>query len=389
MVCYLIIGLGGDMYLDDIELENAPLITSAEVTEKKEVTKKQKAPRLTEMSSGGGCGCKVDPASLSEMLADVQQTSVPKDLLVGIEHSDDAAVYKINEEQAIVVTNDFFTSIVDDPYLFGKIAAANSLSDVYAMGGTPTMATAIAGFPVNELSMSDRQEIMRGGVEVCQEAGIPLAGGHTIDNPQPIFGLAVVGLVHPNQIKKNANAKVGDVLILTKPLGIGIMASAFKLNVISSTGYKEFVKNITLLNKPGAWLGKQLGVNAMTDITGFGLAGHLVEMAKDTNVRFDIDTTNVPIIEDALTHVVEGIVPSGAYRNMSSYGHELNFSEQWDSDHQLIFSDPQTNGGLLVSVEPNYAEHYVSELNKMGYDDVRIIGRVEPSDKNQALVSFL
>lgn len=368
---------------DTIELENALVKKSAESSEK------PKAPRLTEMSSGGGCGCKVDPAALSEMLSAVPQTSFSKDLLVGIENSDDAAVYKINAEQAVIITNDFFTSIVDDPYMFGKIAAANSLSDVYAMGGSPFMATAIAGFPVNELSMSDRQEIMRGGVDVCKEADIPLAGGHTIDNPQPIFGLAVVGLIHPNNIKTNSSARVGDVLILTKPLGIGIMASAFKLDVISSKGYQDFVKNILILNKPGAWLGKQLGVNAMTDITGFGLAGHLVEMAKGANVRFEIDTTNVPVMEEALNHVVEGVVPSGAYRNMSSYGHDLGFSDEWDSDHQLIFSDPQTNGGLLVSVEPSYAEHYVSKLNEMGYDDVCIIGCVKSSDKNQPLISFL
>lgn len=348
-----------------------------------------KRVRLTEISHGGGCGCKIDPASLSQILAKVPKTGHMKELLVGIENSDDAAVYQINEDQALVFTNDFFTATVDDPYIYGRIAAANALSDIYAMGGEPMLANAIVGFPVNVLSMDDMQEIMRGGVDVCKEAGIPLAGGHSIDNPQPVFGLAAIGMVHPGKIKTNSAARVGDVLILTKPLGIGIMASAFKIDAITRRGYQQFVEQITMLNKPGAWLGQQNGVHAMTDITGFGLAGHLLEMASGANVCIEVDTDSVPIIDEALTHVVEGIVPGGAYRNMHSYGDKLSFDEKWDMDHQLIFSDPQTNGGLLVTVDPKYAADYVSSLQEMGYGSVSIIGQVKEAGYHKHQVNFI
>lgn len=352
-------------------------------------TETKKEVRLTEISHGGGCGCKIDPAALHQILAKVPRSSQLKELLVGIENSDDAAVYQINEEQALVFTNDFFTATVDDPYTYGRIAAANALSDVYAMGGEPMLANAIVGFPVNTLSMECMQEIMHGGVDVCKEAGIPLAGGHSIDNPQPVFGLAVVGMIHPDKIKTNSAAKVGDVLILTKPLGIGIMASAFKLDMISKKGYQLFVENITMLNKPGGWLGKQAGVHAMTDITGFGLAGHLLEMAKGAKVCMEIDAESVPVIAEAWKHVVEGVVPGGAYRNMHSYGEELSFSDKWDMDRQLVFSDPQTNGGLLVSADPEYAEEYVSSLQDMGYAEVTIIGQVKDVQHHKHPVTFL
>lgn len=357
-------------------------ITPPKSEQKKEV-------RLTEISHGGGCGCKIDPVSLHQILTKVPRSAQFKELLVGIENSDDAAVYQINEDQALVFTNDFFTATVDDPYIYGRIAAANALSDIYAMGGEPLLANAIVGFPVNVLSMECMQEIMHGGVDVCKEAGIPLAGGHSIDNPQPIFGLAAVGMIHPRNVKTNSAARVGDVLILTKPLGIGIMASAFKLDVISEKGYQQFVDNITMLNKPGAWLGKQSGVHGMTDITGFGLAGHLLEMAKGARVCFEIDTSSVPVIEEAWKHVADGVVPGGAYRNMHGYGEDLGFSDQWDMDRQLVFSDPQTNGGLLVTVDPNYAEEYVSALQGMGYPEVAIIGLVKEAGYHPHPVTFL
>ena len=353
------------------------------------VSENRKDVRLTEISHGGGCGCKIDPASLHQILAKVPRSAQFEELLVGIENSDDAAVYQINEDQALVFTNDFFTATVDDPYTYGRIAAANALSDIYAMGGEPMLANAIVGFPVNLLSMEAMQEIMHGGVDVCKEAGIPLAGGHSIDNPQPVFGLAAIGMVHPSRVKTNSAAKPGDVLILTKPLGIGIMASAFKLDRISKQGYKLFVDIITMLNKPGGWLGKQPGVNAMTDVTGFGLAGHLLEMAKGAKVCMEIDTASVPVIDEAWKHVVEGIVPGGAYRNMHGYGEDLSFSDQWDMDHQLVFSDPQTNGGLLVTVEPEYAAEYVAELQTMGYPEVAIIGQVKEEGYQTHPVSFL
>lgn len=344
--------------------------------------------RLTDLSHGGGCGCKIDPASLHEILAKVPKHALHEDLLVGIEHSDDAAVYRINSEQALVFTNDFFTATVDEPYTYGRIAAANALSDVYAMGGQPLLANAIVGFPVNQLPMTTMQDIMRGGVDVCKEANIPLAGGHSIDNPQPIFGLAVVGTIHPDKIKTNAAAKVGDVLLLTKPLGIGIMASAYKLHKITPEGYKKFVAAITMLNKPGTWLGQQDSVHAMTDITGFGLAGHLIEMANGANVCMDINTAAIPIIDDAVEYVTEGIVPSGAYRNMNSYSDSLTFDDQWDIDRQLIFSDPQTNGGLLVSLDPLDAPRILDKLFRLGYPQVSIVGEVIERQKDNISVHF-
>ncbi len=344
--------------------------------------------RLTDLSHGGGCGCKIDPASLHEILANVPKHATTADLLVGIEHSDDAAVYRISDEQALVFTNDFFTATVDDGYIYGRIAAANALSDVYAMGGKPLMANAIVGFPVNVLPMNTMQEIMRGGVDVCKEAGIPLCGGHSIDNPQPIFGLAAVGTIHPKNIKTNSNAKVGDILLLTKPLGVGIMASAYKLKTITKQGYQEFIDNITMLNKPGAWLGEQDNVHAMTDITGFGLAGHLIEMADGANVSFEINTASVPVIKEAWQHVAEGVVPSGAYRNMSSFQGKLVFGAQWNPDQQLVFSDPQTNGGLLVSIAQDAAMDVVTELMGMGYGQVTVIGEVVARREDNIAVCF-
>ena len=349
----------------------------------------KKESRLTELSQGGGCGCKIEPAALHAILAKVPKRGEIKELLVGIENSDDAAIYQINEEQALVVTNDFFTATIDDPYTFGRVAAANALSDIYAMGGTPMLANAIVGFPVNKLSLETMQEIMHGGVDVCHDAGIPLAGGHSIDNPQPVFGLAAIGTIHPRRVKKNSDARVGDLVILTKPLGIGIMASAFKMDVISNEGYQEFVRHMTMLNKPGSWLGSQDGVHAMTDVTGFGLAGHLLEMAQGAHVHIEIDTAKVPVMKDAWMHVVEGVVPSGAYRNMHSYGESIRFGEQWDIDQQLIFTDPQTNGGLLVTVSPELAEGYVEELRKLGYSDVCIIGQVKPQDEANIPIAFI
>lgn len=375
-----------------IDLENQtyttpPPDTFEDLAVKPSTNKKES--RLTELSHGGGCGCKIEPAALHTILAKVPKRGLSKELLVGIEHSDDAAIYQISDEQALVFTNDFFTATIDDPYTFGRVAAANALSDIYAMGGTPMLANAIVGFPVNKLSMETMQEIMHGGVDVCHDAGIPLAGGHSIDNPQPVFGLAAIGSIHPKSIKKNSDAKVGDLIILTKPLGIGIMASAFKMDLISNEAYQEFVKHMTMLNKPGGWLGSQAGVHAMTDVTGFGLAGHLLEMAKGAHVHIEIDTSKVPVMKDAWSYVVEGVVPGGAYRNMHSYGESLKFAQQWDIDQQLIFTDPQTNGGLLVTVAPEYAEHYVEELRQRGYADVCIIGQVKAQDEAAIPVTFM
>ncbi|MDA9981609.1 selenide, water dikinase SelD [Gammaproteobacteria bacterium] len=333
--------------------------------------------RLTAFAKGGGCGCKMDPTELGRLLAKFPKDQFSPNLLVGIETNDDAAVYKLSDREALVFTNDFHTPTVDDPYVFGRAAAANALSDIYAMGGKPFMANAIVGFPVDEVTTEVLQETMRGGVEVCQEVDIPLSGGHSIVNPQPIFGLAAIGRIHPGHIKTNSGAKPGDELILTKPLGVGILASAFRIDMLDDTGYQEFVKIISSINKQGAWLGELGEVHAMTDVTGFGLVGHLTEMAIGAQANIKIDAENVPISPSAIPLAQEGIFPSGAYRNMQGYEGSLVFGDDWDIDRQLIFADPQTNGGLLIAVEPNACEDIIGSLREQGCDVAARIGKFE------------
>ncbi len=344
--------------------------------------------RLTEYSHGAGCGCKIDPATLHQILAGISNRCNGSDLLVGLEHSDDAAVYRLDDHQALVFTTDFFAPIVDDPYLYGRIAAANALSDVYAMGGDALLANAIVGFPVGKLSLETVQEMMRGGADTCEDAGIPLAGGHTIDNPQPIFGLSAIGMVLIDLVKTNAAAQVGDLLLLTKPLGIGIMTTAIKTGDLSSAGYEELIGHLVALNKVGSWVGKQYGVHAMTDITGFGIAGHALEMADAARVRIVIDTPAVPVMEEAWSLVVEGVVPTGAYRNMHSYGDSLYFDDDWDIDHQLVFADPQTNGGLLIAVAPEQAENILQGLREHGCEQAAVVGEVTARAGTEAPVVF-
>ena len=333
------------------------------------------AKRLTSFAHGGGCGCKVEPAQLKRLLEGVPRRSAHPDLLVGVEHSDDAAVLKLNDQQAIVFTNDFQTPLVDDPYIYGRAAAANALSDVYAMGGVPLMATAIAGFPVNDIHHERLADIMRGGVDACKAVGIPLAGGHTIDNPQPIFGLAVVGEVHPNRIKTNAGARVGDRIILTKAIGIGVLASALRAELLSAEGYGTLVDALIQINTPGAWLGKLEDVHALTDITGFGLAGHLVEMAEGAAVTMRVNSGLIPTLPGAVDFTREGVVPGGAYRNMEAYRHQLAFGD-WDLDLQLLLTDPETNGGLLVTVSPAAVDPILDRLHAEGFGDALVVGEV-------------
>lgn len=337
-------------------------------------------PRLTGFSHGGGCGCKVEPAELKRILERVPTLAPHPSLLVGVENSDDAAVFQINADQALVFTNDFQTPLVDDPYIFGCASAANALSDVYAMGGTPIMATAIAGFPVHDVKTESLQEIMRGGVDTCTRAGVPLAGGHTIENQQPIFGLAVVGLVHPKKIKTNAGSRPGDRIIITKPLGIGVLASAFRINHLHDDEYRLFVEAITEINTAGAWLGEIPEVHGLTDITGFGLGGHLVEMADGARMRMLIDSDSVPLYPAAEALAREGIFPGGAYRNMEAYNGKLSFGEDWDIDRQLIFTDPQTNGGLLITVAPEAVDEVMQRLQEHGCHACAEIGEVLPDD---------
>jgi selenide,water dikinase len=351
--------------------------TLAPPTTAEEVTK-----RLTSFAHGGGCGCKVEPAELKRILEKVPRMGAHPNLLVGVENADDAAIYQINSEQALVFTNDFQTPLVDDPYIYGCAAASNALSDVYAMGGTPIMATAIAGFPIHDVKTEALQEIMRGGIDICTRAGVPLAGGHTIENPQPIFGLAVVGMVHPKKIKTNAASRPGDKLIITKPLGIGILASAFRINHLQESEYQTFVDAITDINTAGTWLGNIPEVHGLTDITGFGLAGHLVEMAEGARLRIVIHSDRVPLYPAAEVLAREGVFPGGAYRNMDAYDTRLSFGEDWDIDRQLIFTDPQTNGGLLISVAPHATDDILQQLHEHGCVESAVIGEVIEDGKD-------
>ena len=329
--------------------------------------------RLTQFSHGGGCGCKIAPAVLSEILSSTPIRGLPKALLVGTETADDAAVYKLNDTQALVATTDFFTPIVDDPYDFGRIAATNAISDVYAMGGKPIMALAIVGMPLEKLPVSAIQRILEGGESVCAAAGIPIAGGHSIDTLEPIYGLVALGLVHPAKVKRNSSAVSGDVLILGKPLGIGILSALLKKGQLSARGYDEMLKWTTMLNTPGQALGELAGVHALTDVTGFGLAGHLLEICRGSKLAAEVKFDALPVIPEALEWVKKGVATGASDRNWKGYGHEVSISgEEWK---KKLISDPQTSGGLLVACSSDAEKQVLSEFSKQGFD-AKVIGRL-------------
>src|SRR5687767_6432944 len=304
--------------------------------------------RLTEFSHGGGCGCKIAPAVLSEILASTPIRGLPKDLLVGTETADDAAVYRLNDTQALVATTDFFTPIVDDPFDFGRIAATNAISDVYAMGGRPIFALAIVGMPLEKLPVSVIQKILEGGESVCAAAGIPIAGGHSIDTLEPIYGLVALGLVDPRNVKRNSTAKAGDSLILGKPLGIGILSAALKKGKLSESGYRAMLDWTTRLNTPGEALADMPAVHALTDVTGFGLAGHLLEICRGSKLTAEVRFDDIPVIEEALSWVKQGVATGASDRNWKGYGHEVSASGDFPEWKRKLISDPQTSGGLLV-----------------------------------------
>lgn len=303
--------------------------------------------RLTQYSHGAGCGCKISPKVLDTILKTEIQSGTDENLLVGNNSRDDAAVYDLGDGTAIISTTDFFLPIVDDPYTFGKIAAVNAISDVYAMGGEPKLAIAILGWPINKLSSEIAARVMEGGRAVCKEAGITLAGGHSIDNPEPIFGLAVTGKVEISKLKKNSSAKPGCKLYLTKPLGVGILATAQKQGILEAADADIAPNSMMLLNKVGVELANLPGVSAMTDVTGFGLMGHLIEMCEGSDVSAVIDYGKVPIFPEAIKYLRAGAIPGGTYRNWDSYGHKLNIPK---TEQQHILCDPQTSGGLLIAV---------------------------------------
>ena len=331
--------------------------------------------RLTEFSHGGGCGCKIAPAVLSEILANSPIKGVlSKDLLVGTETADDAAVYRLNDTQALVATTDFFTPIVDDPYDFGRIAATNAISDVYAMGGRPIMALALVGMPLEKLPVSVIRKVLEGGESVCAQAGIPVAGGHSIDTLEPIYGLVALGLVHPDKVKRNSSAKAGDVLILGKPLGIGILSAALKKGKLSAAGYAQMLDWTTRLNTPGEALGEMPAVHALTDVTGFGLAGHLLEICRGSKLAAQVDFSSIPVIGEALDWVKQGVATGASERNWTGYGHEVEFrGEAWQ---QKLLSDPQTSGGLLVACAPEEEKAVLEVFRRKGFAEARTIGKL-------------
>jgi selenide, water dikinase len=322
--------------------------------------------KLTKFSHGAGCGCKISPAILDTILKSNATNINNGNLLVGNNTKDDAAVIKITDEVALISTTDFFMPIVDDPFDFGRIAAANAISDVYAMGGTPTMAIAILGWPVDKLSPEIANRVLEGGRAVCSDAGIPLAGGHSIDSPEPIFGLAVNGLVHPDRVKKNNTAQEGDLLFITKKLGIGVLSTAIKKEIITTDDLKIAVESMTCLNRIGEQLGDLKGVSSMTDVTGFGLLGHLIEMASASNLSAVINFSSVPIHKNIKKYIDLNAIPGGTNRNMSSYGGQVS---GLNADQTNILADPQTSGGLLIALNPDAWDEYRLLLSKYKLED--------------------
>ena len=333
-------------------------------------------PRLTSLSHGGGCGCKIAPGVLSEILKGTSAMPMPAELLVGIETSDDAAVYKLNDEQALIATTDFFMPIVDDPFDFGRIAATNAISDVYAMGGTPIMALALVGMPISVLSTDTIGQILAGGQQVCRDAGIPIAGGHTIDSVEPIYGLVVMGLVHPDRIKRNADARIGDRLILGKPLGVGVLSAALKKNALDASGYARMVAVTTQLNTPGKALSALPGVHAMTDVTGFGLAGHTLEIARGSGHQAHIHMAKVPLIDGVRMLAQASMVTGASARNWAAYGHDIQLGPQLTALDQDLLSDPQTSGGLLVSCSPDSVAEVMRVFHQHGFTQAAEIGEI-------------
>jgi selenide,water dikinase len=343
-------------------------------------------PRLTSLSHGGGCGCKIAPGVLSEILKGITAMPIPKELMVGIETADDAAVYKLNDEQALIATTDFFMPIVDDPFDFGRIAATNAISDVYAMGGQPILALALVGMPINVLSTETIAKILEGGASVCKAAGIVIAGGHTIDSVEPIYGLVALGLVHPSRVKRNADARVGDKLILGKPLGVGILSAALKNEKLDAAGYAQMIAVTTQLNTPGPELAALDGVHALTDVTGFGLAGHALEMARGAQCTVEIDWARVPLLDGVRELAAQGMVTGASGRNWAGYGYEIGLPDGFPSVDQSLLSDPQTSGGLLVSCAPDAVDAVLAIFKRHGFEAAAEIGQITPATDGARLV---
>ncbi len=345
----------------------------------------QEKIRLTQLSHGGGCGCKIAPAVLQKILANAPTAIIPPQLLVGTETSDDAAVYQINRDQAIVATTDFFMPIVDDPRDFGRIAATNAISDVYAMGGTPLFALALVGMPVNVLPLETIGDILKGGEAVCREAGIPIAGGHTIDSVEPIYGLVAIGIVNPAHLKRNSGAKPGDKLILGKQLGVGVYSAALKKDQLHTGDYEAMVATTTQLNTPGPMLACLDGVHAVTDVTGFGLAGHLMEVCKGSGVAAEVRMADLPLLPRARELASAGFVTGASARNWASYGDAVKLGAGIGDVERNLLTDPQTSGGLLVACAPDTVTEVLSLFLQQGFSHVSVIGEVLDGEAQLAI----
>ncbi len=337
-------------------------------------------PRLTSLAHGGGCGCKLAPSVLQQLLAGQPAAAPFKQLLVGTETGDDAAVWQLDENTCILATTDFFMPMVDDPFDFGRIAATNAISDIYAMGGKPVMALALLGMPLGKLSVETVREILNGGASVCAAAGIPVAGGHSIDCPEPLYGLAVIGTCRPEHVRRNDEARVDDALILTKPIGVGIYSAAFKKDALAPESYAEMIAMATLLNSIGADLAKNPDVHAITDVTGFGLLGHAMEMARGSGHALVIRCNEVPLLIDAERLAREGYITGASGRNWESYGASVRLPADFPEWRRALLTDPQTSGGLLVSCAPERADAVLQTIVAGGSPSARIIGAVSAGD---------
>lgn len=335
--------------------------------------------RLTDLAHGGGCGCKLAPSVLQQLLGGQAETSFTQ-LLVGTETGDDAAVWQVDDNTCVVATTDFFMPMVDDPHDFGRIAATNAISDIYAMGAKPIMALAILGMPLEKMPVETVRAILAGGRAVCAEAGIPVAGGHSIDTPEPIYGLAVIGLCRPGQVRRNRNARPGDAIILTKALGVGIYSAAIKKRRLAEDGYDEMIGSTTLLNRVGSELADLAHVHAITDVTGFGLLGHALEMARGAGVTIAIRDGAVPLFRQAETLAQQGCVTGASIRNWKSYGEGVSLPDEMPEWRRHLFTDPQTSGGLLIACAMEQADAVLETILAAGYPSAAIIGRVEAGD---------
>lgn len=333
--------------------------------------------RLTSLAHGGGCGCKLAPSVLQQLLARQSAAQPFAQLLVGTETGDDAAVWRLEDGTCVIATTDFFMPMVDDPYDFGRIAATNAISDIYAMGGNPIMALAILGIPIDKLPTEMTARILAGGAAVCATAGIPVAGGHSIDSPEPIYGLAVIGTCKEKDIRRNSEAQAEDAIILTKPLGVGVYAAAFKKGALSDVAYADMIGSMTRLNRVGTKLAADASVHAMTDVTGFGLLGHSLEMARGSDVSIILNAADIPLLPEAQQLIKQGFLTGASGRNWASYGHEVRLDPGCAEWQRQLLTDPQTSGGLLIACHADRAEAITRQIVEDGYPYARVIGRAE------------